>query len=76
MDDDFADRLADKLLKSDQALERFKNQGSQPMSADEVMAAIVQVAEATAMMEELAESCLQKSYEQAVQESKQPRNLH
>ena len=53
MDDAFIERVAEKLAQSDQALKRFQGPERQSMSVEEDMAAIMLIAEAADMMEQV-----------------------
>lgn len=76
MDDAFIERLAETLAKSDQALKRLQGPDRKSMSAEEDMAAIMLMAEAADMMEQVAHHCLQLEYENAKREAAQQRVVH
>lgn len=76
MDDAFIERLAQKLAESDQALKRLQGPDRKFMSAEEDIAAIMLIAEAANMMEQLAHHCLQLEYENSKREAAQLRVVH
>ncbi len=73
MDDAFIERLAEKLVESEQALKRLQGPERQSMSAEEDMAAIMLMAEAADMMEQVAHHCLQLEYENAKRQAARSR---
>lgn len=76
MDDAFIERLAQKLAESDQALKRLQGPDRKSMSAEEDIAAVMLIAEAADMMEQVAHHCLQLEYEEAKREAAQLRVMH
>lgn len=76
MDDAFIDRLAEKLAQSDQALKRLQGPDRKFRSAEEDIAAVMLIAEAADMMEQVAHHCLPLEYENAKREAAQQRVVH
>jgi hypothetical protein len=76
MDDAFIDRLAEKLADSDSAMKRLQGPDRASLSTEDAMAAVIVIAEAASMMEDLADRCLQLNYENAKREAMQVRTVH
>lgn len=76
MDDAFIERLAEKLAESDSAMNRLQGPDRASLSPEDVMAAMMVIAEAANMMDDLAERCLQLNYEYAKRQAMQDRTLH
>jgi hypothetical protein len=57
-------------------MNRLQGPDRASLSPEDALAAVMVIAEAENMMEELAERCLQLDYENAKQEAMQARTLH